>query len=186
MSFELNQHQQLFLNLYASHYEHVVQQHASLLEQSNRLVPIMNELRHNMHAIYADARADSRVDINRPHLPPFHTMATYSNGLATSAIFTRPVRERELPVVTNRESPVVTNREAQVDDLMITGTTNRIFSEISIPLNTECPISLVPFEPTSEVAQLNRCGHIFVRSELSQWLQTNVRCPTCRANVGQT
>jgi hypothetical protein len=166
MSFELTPHQQIFLNLYSSFYEQVTQQHSSLLEQSNRLIPIMNELRHNIQAIYTDARAEStrRQQSTTPSSAVvFSSSATYSNVLSTSAIF-----GRERPP--SRERPP-------------TGTTNRIFSDIHYPLNTECPISLVPFEPNSEVSQINVCGHIFVRSELAQWFQENTNCPTCRANA---
>ena len=159
MSFELTPHQQIFLNLYSSFYDQVTQQHSSLLEQSNRLIPIMNELRHNIQSIYTDARAEA----NRRQPSASSAVVFSSSALSTSAIF-----GRERPP--SRERPP-------------TGTTNRIFSDIHYPLNTECPISLVPFEPNSEVSQINVCGHIFVRSELAQWFQENTNCPTCRANA---
>jgi hypothetical protein len=128
---ELTPVQQLILNMYASQYDHAFQQHVSLLEQSNRLISMMNELRYNMHTIYLDA-----------------TRQTYRQ---------------------------TTNR--------IAGTTNFVFSDIASPVNTECPISLVAFEPSSQVVQINRCGHLFFRDELNQWLQSNTRCPMCRTSV---
>ena len=132
----------------------------------------MNELRHNIQGIYADARAEANR--RQPVAPPSaaivypHTAATYSNVLSSSAIFGTPYRVEMPP---EREGPPHA------------GTSNRLFSDINYPLNTECPISLVPFEPNSEVAQINVCGHIFVRSELAQWFQENSNCPTCRAHV---
>ena len=171
MSFELTPHQQIFLNLYSSLNEQIAHQHSSLLEQANRLIPIMNELRHNIHCIYTDARAEATR--RQPVVPPssavvFSSSATYSNVLSSSAIYGTPYRAERSP--DRQERPPA-------------GTTNRIFSDIPVPLNTECPITLVPFEPTSEVAQINVCGHIFVRSELVQWFQENTNCPTCRAYV---
>ena len=166
MSFELTSHQQIFLNLYSSLYEQITHQQSTLLEQSNRLIPIMNELRNNIQAIYQDARAEAsrrQQYTSYSGNPPFSSFATMSNALSSSAIF-----GGERPP--SRERPPA-------------GTTNRIFSDIYNPLNTECPITLVPFESNSEVAQINVCGHIFVRSELAQWFQENTNCPTCRAYV---
>lgn len=69
--------------------------------------------------------------------------------------------------------------------LMAQETTRYLFSDIVRPLNTECPISLEPFEPNTEVVQINRCGHIFNRRELQHWFENNTRCPTCRTELRQ-
>jgi hypothetical protein len=135
--------QELILNMYASQYDHAFQQNVSLLEQSNRLISMMNELRYNMQTIYLDAT-------RQIHITP-------TNGITNS-------------------NCIRTGRAT-------TGTTNFIFSDIATPVNTECPISLVAFEPSSQVAQINRCGHLFFRDELNQWLQSNTRCPMCRTSV---
>lgn len=158
MSIELTPHQQLFLNLYSTQHDQVLEQHARLVEQSGRLIPILNELRHNMQTIYTDARA----------------------AAAMRTPTADAIRRQTAPI------PVLQSRNLVLPSpeyLLAAGTTTRIFSDIQGPLNTECPISLVPFEPMAEVVQINRCGHIFVRSELSQWLQMHSICPTCRTTV---
>jgi len=68
-------------------------------------------------------------------------------------------------------------------DLMTSETTRHLFQDIENPLNTDCPIRLDPFEPNSDVVRINRCGHIFNRSELSNWFRTNSRCPLCRTEL---
>jgi hypothetical protein len=68
-------------------------------------------------------------------------------------------------------------------DLMTSETTRHLFRDIENPLNTDCPIRLDPFEPNSEVVRINRCGHIFNRTELGNWFRTNTRCPLCRTEL---
>lgn len=186
MSFELTPHQQMFLNLYSSQYNNAVQMHTSLIEQSNRLIPIMNELRHNIQAIYADARAEAARRAAAPASSSSGIRDGFTTPVTTSRIFSdiaTPIRGSSYSGTTysNISSYGLLPQVREVP-----GTTNRIFSDIAVPLNTECPITLVPFEPNTEVAQINVCGHIFVRSELSQWFQDNTNCPTCRAYVRQS
>jgi hypothetical protein len=62
-------------------------------------------------------------------------------------------------------------------------TTNILYENIETPLNDRCPICLDVFQSNSEVTQINHCRHIFNRSQLSTWFQTNVRCPVCRFDI---
>jgi predicted nucleic acid-binding Zn-ribbon protein len=64
-----------------------------------------------------------------------------------------------------------------------TSVTRCIFSNISNPINTECPIRLEEFSPTDSVVQIINCGHIFNTRELNTWLLTNNRCPVCRCDI---
>jgi hypothetical protein len=64
-----------------------------------------------------------------------------------------------------------------------TATTNLLYENIETPLNDRCPICLEVFQPNSEVTQINNCRHIFNRTQLGTWLQTNVRCPVCRFDI---
>ena len=57
------------------------------------------------------------------------------------------------------------------------------YSQISSPLNSNCPISLEPFEQTSEVTQILGCGHIFHTDSVHLWFERNVRCPVCRYDI---
>ena len=60
-----------------------------------------------------------------------------------------------------------------------------IYSSIpsSDVLNTECPISLTPFQPNSLVLRLNSCRHCFVPFRIMNWFETQSTCPLCRGNV---
>jgi hypothetical protein len=64
-----------------------------------------------------------------------------------------------------------------------TATTNLLYENIETPLNDRCPICLEVFQSNSEVTQINQCRHLFNRSQLATWFQTNVRCPVCRFDI---
>lgn len=64
-----------------------------------------------------------------------------------------------------------------------TATTNLLYENIAMPTNDRCPICLEVFQPNSEVTQINHCRHVFNRTELATWFETNVRCPVCRFDI---
>lgn len=62
-------------------------------------------------------------------------------------------------------------------------TSNVLYENIAMPTNDRCPICLEVFQPDSEVTQINHCRHVFNRTELATWFETNVRCPVCRFDI---
>lgn len=86
-------------------------------------------------------------------------------------------------IYTSALTTTTTTTTTPTTDLMTSETSSYLFRDIENPLNTDCPIRLDPFEPNSEVVRINRCGHIFNRSELSNWFRTNSRCPLCRTEL---
>jgi hypothetical protein len=62
-------------------------------------------------------------------------------------------------------------------------TSNVLYENIAMPTNDRCPICLEIFQPDSEVTQINHCRHVFNRTELATWFETNVRCPVCRFDI---
>ena len=64
-----------------------------------------------------------------------------------------------------------------------TATTNLLYENIETPLNDRCPICLEVFQSNTEVTQINHCRHLFNRTQLATWFQTNVRCPVCRFDI---
>jgi len=46
-----------------------------------------------------------------------------------------------------------------------------------------CPISLEDFVENEEICRIRGCGHIFKKSPLLRWFQTQTRCPVCRYNL---
>ena len=162
MPFELTSDQRMFINLYARQYTQIQEQIGRLQDQISRLIPISNEIRHNIHSIYADvSREENRRQLD-PQPPPLM---------------------EEQPAYTMTYTFMDEPQANTYPDLMTTETTSRTFSDIETPLNTECPIRLEPFEPNSSVVQINRCGHIFYPSGLQHWFDTNSRCPVCRTEL---
>lgn len=172
MSYVLTNDQRTFLNLYARQYNQLQDQITRLQDQINRLIPVSNEIRHNIQTIYSDMSAMNEVRSNDRRRYASQTMSSATSiPISTSSV---PQPPTTYEVSFSVEDPL---------DLLVTETTARTFSDIERPLNTECPIRLEPFEPNSEVVQINRCGHVFYPAELSHWFQTNTRCPTCRTEL---
>ena len=46
-----------------------------------------------------------------------------------------------------------------------------------------CPITLEPIAENESVIKINRCGHIFKKPALLQWLERDSRCPVCRFTI---
>lgn len=66
---------------------------------------------------------------------------------------------------------------------------NCTFAELSNDVRssqTTCPITLDVFSGNTEVAVINRCGHVFCRNALYSWLSRRVTCPNCRTNLQTT
>jgi hypothetical protein len=167
MPFELTSDQRMFINIYARQYAEIQSQITRLQDQISRLIPISNEIRHNIHSIYMDVshQANNRRQTNPP--PPL---------MEESPAYTMTYTFMDEPSLLQQQTQSNTN-------LMTTETTPRLFSEIETPLNTECPIRLEPFEPNSSVVQINRCGHIFYPAGLQNWFNANTRCPVCRTEL---
>jgi len=62
-------------------------------------------------------------------------------------------------------------------------TTIRRFDTVISPRNSSCPITLCPFSPSTEVMEIDHCGHLFSPDNLNTWFQSNIRCPVCRHDI---
>jgi hypothetical protein len=60
------------------------------------------------------------------------------------------------------------------------------FGSVEAPNNAQCPITLVPFEPSELVMQIVHCSHLFDVVHLNGWFRDNVRCPVCRHDIRET
>jgi len=181
MPIELTPDQRLFVNLHTSFYDQMNSQLYRLQEQINVLNNSMNHTRNSIQNIYIDARntSDQRDEQQRTmHEPPMQEPPMQEPPMQEPPMQEPPMQEPDEP----NEPHLPRMREVS---LMVQETTRCLFSDIVQPLNTECPISLEPFEPNSEVVQINRCGHIFNRHELQHWFENNTRCPTCRTELRQ-
>jgi hypothetical protein len=77
------------------------------------------------------------------------------------------------------------------DDVIVRPTTHQInnatenvvFSQITNPINNNCPITLERFSSEDQVTRIRHCGHIFNPQSLISWFGNNVRCPVCRYDI---
>ena len=59
----------------------------------------------------------------------------------------------------------------------------RIFNQISEPMNDRCPITRNRFNENDTVIQILECRHCFDPQSLRTWFETSVRCPICRYDI---
>jgi len=57
------------------------------------------------------------------------------------------------------------------------------YGDIPNPVSLSCPISLETFNDNDIVRQIRHCEHVFSESQITQWFNTNVRCPVCRYDI---
>ena len=62
-------------------------------------------------------------------------------------------------------------------------TEERIFDQISQPMNDRCPITRNRFNNGDTVLQILECRHCFHPQSLRTWFETSVRCPICRYDI---
>lgn len=76
----------------------------------------------------------------------------------------------------SEERPLLT--ALQVDDY-----TQMVQYDCDIMNHTQCPIALEDFVDGEQVCRISHCGHIFKRTNLLRWFDTNTCCPVCRHNL---
>jgi len=57
------------------------------------------------------------------------------------------------------------------------------FRTIENPPNSNCPITIEPFNPEDIITRIKYCGHCFKTDALNRWFTNNVRCPMCRYDI---
>ncbi len=57
------------------------------------------------------------------------------------------------------------------------------YSDIGVPRNRSCPISIIDFNDSDMVTIIRNCGHIFHTEELRTWFTTHCTCPVCRFDI---
>ena len=118
---------------------------------------------------------------NPPFNPPFNPLAqpfvpTNNNN---NNIFSRSISAQEPIFRPFFENVTVAPTQSQINN----ATRLTRFIDIVNPINSNCPISLEPFDPNMQVLQIIYCQHIFNPSSLSSWFRANVRCPICRYDI---
>jgi hypothetical protein len=98
-----------------------------------------------------------------------------STSNRTSSIFSDTLRNFYEPVN-------IYPTQSQID----TATRRVRYSDIIIPRNRSCPISIVDFNDSDIVTMIHHCGHVFHTDELNMWFDTHCTCPVCRFDIRDT
>jgi len=62
-------------------------------------------------------------------------------------------------------------------------TRRSLYQDIVNPVNSSCPISLVPFNDNDTVTIIRHCNHVFHTTQLNSWFRYNCCCPVCRYDI---
>jgi hypothetical protein len=66
----------------------------------------------------------------------------------------------------------------------IEAATRRVrYSDITRPVNSQCPITMDSFNDNDMVTIIRHCGHIFNTENINNWFRSNCRCPVCRHDI---
>jgi hypothetical protein len=155
----LSDDQRILVNYY-------IRQYNQANAQINHLYTVLSEIRHNIATIYNES-IPSRTSGSSSY-----NLNTLLNSVMLSYMNTNHTN-------THLDSANRILSPSQIEISVI----RSIFSNISNPINIECPIRLEEFSPTDSVVQIINCGHIFNTRELNTWLLTNNRCPVCRCHI---
>ena len=60
------------------------------------------------------------------------------------------------------------------------------YEYITEPINDICPITRERFHNEQNVLMITSCKHIFNKSSLNRWLNSNNTCPSCRTAIRHT
>uniref|UniRef100_A0A6C0D3C3 RING-type domain-containing protein n=1 Tax=viral metagenome TaxID=1070528 RepID=A0A6C0D3C3_9ZZZZ len=141
-------------------------------------------------------RQTTNVDITMPREPARNETSTNTRGESTAR-----TGSRDIPIISTNDRPILSytifpwNRNRNTNSLFqnvvvrptqeqIEQATERfIFSNESIVSNTQCPITMEEFAEGDEIMRIRHCGHAFRESSITNWFNTNVRCPVCRHDI---
>jgi len=175
----MSQDQQYLLDYYLNLYNQTIRQ-IDLLHIS------LDEIRHNMDIISGIL----------PPQPPQLQQPRHRNRQPTTSSTNAAYFEYYIPQTNDSDinsllnlfqslsATTPTDSSANnVLDLMPTVTRTLSYSNITNPVNTQCPILLENFTPSSEVIQILGCEHNFTPVGITAWFRRNSRCPICRYDV---
>ena len=112
-----------------------------------------------------------------------HSSGPYSypsrNSIPSNLIF-RNIQERILPRYANTTTD---NQHPATMIQILRATDTKLFSDITDPVNTTCPITQEEFSENQEVIQIKNCQHNFKPDALLRWFHRNSTCPFCRYDI---
>lgn len=105
---------------------------------------------------------------------------------------TRPTRPLGTPNQSNLTSNIIdTLLDEFLNPVSVTPSSEQIgnsttalrYGDIEEPLNTSCPISLIPFQEDDNILMINSCRHIYHTNSLMNWFASHANCPLCRVDI---
>ena len=180
----LSEDQRLLLRNYVTQYNQAN-------NQINYLYGVLADIRSNINAI------NQQIVHPRPNATPISRPVTIPYPIPSSIPPLRPVTTPIVSRQRQRRTSMFDDYDLNIFNIPVTTSSTRLlssheieeatltttFSNIDLPINTECPIRLEEFNDTDVVTQIRHCGHIFNSAELNNWFITNNRCPVCRHNI---
>ena len=156
--------------------------------QITSLTFTLQDIKHSIDQllIYNNNSNNNNINIGMPHATnPHHSTSTHTpTPTPTRRRTRREDSQRELSQILNSvfESIPIAPSHQQISQAI----RELSFSDIDNPLNTQCPISLVDFQPEQRVSQIIQCGHVIETQNLNRWLRSHASCPVCRLDIRTT
>ena len=84
------------------------------------------------------------------------------------------------PIVSTIEPSVETHQRTEFQ-----GTEELAFADLEDTMKryNSCPISRSTFRQDTKIRRIIKCGHIFEKKSLEQWLVRSDSCPLCRCSI---
>jgi len=99
------------------------------------------------------------------------------------SIRNRSARRMTLQEYINSTVNIGNTRIPARENQIMQQTTMICYEDLSGTNITNCPISLTPFDASSNILRINRCNHVFDSDSLIRWFREDSRCPLCRYDI---
>lgn len=141
-------------------------------------IPLRNTLSSNVTPSSTEERPlDYFIYTFLPDRNTRNTRTTRPSGIPSQSNLTSNIIDTLLDEFLNPVS--VPPSSEQIDN----STTALRYRDIDEPLNTSCPISLIPFQDDDNVLMINSCRHIYHSNSLMNWFASHANCPLCRVDI---
>ena len=134
-------------------------------------------------SIYNPSRSNHlNINNRRNSLYNSHSSGPYSvpsSNYNWNNLLFRNFQERTIP----RQANISNTQNPPSLIQILRATETKLYSSISDPVNSNCPISQEEFSENQEVIQIKNCLHIFKPDPLLRWFSRNSTCPYCRYDI---
>jgi hypothetical protein len=196
----LSRDQRLLLNIYTGFYNQYGRQIDELYNAQDEIIHSINEIvgirnQNTGNTINQNTHNTTTPDVSNRYYE--FTYATTPNSIPRNNSNNR--RNNQLFNSNSILNTILNNGSNSLSDLfsdfysnipvypseeeLRNATVETPFSQIIVPTNSSCPITLERFEENTIVTQILHCGHIFNSNSINLWFSSNTRCPVCRYDI---